>query len=70
MHLVYHCLQVLAPEVRQSWSLPRNLLGRFFLDKSGHEMTILISLEKSRRNASRVGPREITGAEELQMFFL
>lgn len=43
---------------------------KIFLDKSGHEMTILISLVKSRRNASRVGPREITGADELQMFFL
>ena len=27
-------------------------------------MTILISLVKSRRNALRVGPEQVTGAEE------
>ena len=33
-------------------------------------MTILISLVKSRRNALRVGPGQVAGAEESLLFFL
>ena len=55
MHLVCLCLQSLASYSKAILESSQKPFWKIFLDKSGHEMTILISLVKSKRNASRVG---------------
>lgn len=55
MHLAYICPQALVPWSKAILQYSQNPFWDIFLwpEKSGHEMTILISLMKSRKNAFR-----------------